>query len=71
MFSLDIQQLLDDLTWSLGPQRLILAYLNDIYGLGNDPKPWTTFRPLSPLTNLHPTQYGKRQDYHIPGRGGA
>jgi hypothetical protein len=38
MFSLGIRQLFDDLTSTLGPDRLILAYLDDIYLLSNDPK---------------------------------
>jgi hypothetical protein len=37
MFSLGIRQLLDDLASTLGPQRLILAYLDDIYILSNNP----------------------------------
>jgi hypothetical protein len=38
MFSLGFRALLDDLATTLGPQRLILAYLDDIYILSNDPK---------------------------------
>jgi hypothetical protein len=38
MFSLGIRALLDDLASTLGPQRLILAYLDDIYILSNDPR---------------------------------
>jgi hypothetical protein len=37
MLSLGILALLDDLTTKLGPQRLILAYIDDIYILSNDP----------------------------------
>jgi hypothetical protein len=37
MLSLGIRALLDDLTRTLGPQRLILAYHDDIYILCNDP----------------------------------
>jgi hypothetical protein len=37
MFSLGIRQLLDDLASALGPERLILAYHDDIYILSNDP----------------------------------
>jgi hypothetical protein len=37
MFFLGIRQLLDDLATTLGPERLILAYLDDIYILSNDP----------------------------------
>jgi hypothetical protein len=37
MFSLGIRALLDDLATTLGPQRLILAYLDVIYILSNDP----------------------------------
>ena len=37
MLSLGIRALLDDLASTLGPQRLILAYLDDIYILSNDP----------------------------------
>jgi hypothetical protein len=37
MFSLGIRALLDDLSTTLGPHRLILAYLDDIYILSNDP----------------------------------
>jgi hypothetical protein len=37
IFSLGIRQLLDDLASTLGPERLILAYLDDIYILSNDP----------------------------------
>lgn len=37
MFSLGIRALLNDLSTSLGPHRLILAYLDDIYILSNDP----------------------------------
>jgi hypothetical protein len=37
MFSLGIRALLDDLVSTLGPERLILAYLDEIYILSNDP----------------------------------
>jgi hypothetical protein len=37
MFSHGIRALLDDLSTTLGPHRLILAYLEDIYILSNDP----------------------------------
>jgi hypothetical protein len=37
MFSLGIWALLADLSTTLGPHRLILAYLDDIYILSNDP----------------------------------
>jgi hypothetical protein len=37
MFSLGIRALLDDLSTTLGPQRLILTYLDDIYILSKDP----------------------------------
>jgi hypothetical protein len=37
MFSLVIRALLDDLALTLGPERLILAYLGDIYILSNNP----------------------------------
>jgi hypothetical protein len=37
MFSLGIQQLLDDLSSNHGPERLLLAYLDDIYILRNNP----------------------------------
>jgi hypothetical protein len=37
MFSLGIRALLDDLASTLGPERLILSYLDDIYILSNDP----------------------------------
>ncbi len=36
MFSLGIQSLLNDLATSLGPNRLVLAYLDDIYILSPD-----------------------------------
>jgi hypothetical protein len=36
MFSLGIRAFLDDLASTLGPDRLILAYLDDIYILSND-----------------------------------
>jgi hypothetical protein len=37
MFSLGIRALLDKTSTTLGPHRLILAYLDDIYILSNDP----------------------------------
>jgi hypothetical protein len=37
MFSLGIRELLDDLSTTLGPQRLVLANLDDIYIVSNDP----------------------------------
>jgi hypothetical protein len=37
MFSLGIRALLDDLASTLWPERLVLAYLDDIYILSNDP----------------------------------
>jgi hypothetical protein len=37
MFSLGIRALLGDLASTLGPERLILAYLDHIYVLSNDP----------------------------------
>jgi hypothetical protein len=37
MFFLCIRALLDDLSTTLGPHRLILAYLDDIYIFSNDP----------------------------------
>jgi hypothetical protein len=36
MFSLGIRARLDDLSTTLGPHRLILAYLDDVYILSND-----------------------------------
>jgi hypothetical protein len=36
MFSLGIRALLDDLSTTLGPHRLILDYLDDIYILSTD-----------------------------------
>jgi hypothetical protein len=33
----EIRQLLDDLALTLGPKRLVLAYLDDIHILSNDP----------------------------------
>jgi hypothetical protein len=46
MFSLGIRALLDDLASALGPERLVLAYLNDIYILSNDPSPELTLRSM-------------------------
>src|SRR6478609_1178418 len=37
MFSLGIRVFLDDLASTLGPDLLILSYLDDIYILSNDP----------------------------------
>jgi hypothetical protein len=52
MFSLGIRALLDDLASTLGPERLILAYLDDIYILSNDPNALEDVQAPSQLANL-------------------
>ncbi|GFZ46026.1 hypothetical protein JCM24511_03760 [Saitozyma sp. JCM 24511] len=44
MFSLGIRALLDDHSTTLGPRRLILAYLDDFYILTNDPNALEDFQ---------------------------
>jgi hypothetical protein len=72
MFSLGIWALLDDLASTLGPERLILAYLDDIYILSNNPNALDDVQAFfATRPTFYPTQYGKEQDHGTSGGKGT
>jgi hypothetical protein len=67
MFSLGIRQLLADLASALGSQRLILAYLEDIYILSDASEPAATATMgRRHLTVKHAQRGGRTMSYRSP-----
>ncbi|RYE04158.1 MAG: hypothetical protein EOP33_09280, partial [Rickettsiaceae bacterium] len=72
-FSLGVRQLLDELSHHLGPSRLVLAYLDDVYILSNDEDTLGTVRaffehsPSSLQLNLSKSKSYKVEDIRNQG----